>query len=321
MATEAFLLASAFDEVSSCLKKNAATLRRLKQQMEHGGRAIKKRRTHAMLRKIAAKELGIRNSFRGSTSEFLLALIKGGRVGVRAPAQLLTPRNLHAQHAADYNKLIGAVSLCQLAEAFPAEQWQRYKQDGWCKLSVHLSAGEKRLLALVYGVALASMGVDPRRPATYRNAEHVASYDSAYGWVRQPALISQVYLATHPRIYRLTVGLYTRLLLERYEQHAKGQALSREEEAIAVRGCIELRLQTYNSKLALPSATKRSVSHLDVEWWRGGCETPAPQCCVFTSVCRGEAQTLDYHWPRICCSPMFTHYVGAAKPLQGGLWG
>lgn len=194
----------------------------------------------------------------------------------------------------------------QLAKAFPTKRWRQFKEEGWCKLSVRLSDEERNLLALVYRVALASFGVNPRIPATYRNAENVASYDSAYGWMRQPALLSQIYLATHPRIYRLYVGLYARLLLQ---SHAGGPPLSREEEVTAVRGCIELGLQTYNSKLALPSATQRGVSHLDVEWvcrgesqpwtsrlaqtatpriddpeqWRDGCETPAPQCVVFTS--------------------------------------
>ena len=132
---------------------------------------------------------------------------------------------------------------------------------------------ERNFLALVYRVALACLGVDPRSPATYRNAQNVASYDSAYGWVRQPALLSQIYLATHPRIYRLSVGLYARLFLQ---HRAKGPRLSQAEEVAAVRGCFELGLQTYNSKLALPSATKRSVSHLDVEW-----------------VCCGESRTVD----------------------------
>ena len=52
----------------------------------------------------------------------------------------------------------------------------------------------------------------------------------------------------------------------------------------AVRCCVELRLQIYNTKLHLPSSRSRRFGHLDCDWKRGGCcTTPAPQCIVATS--------------------------------------
>ena len=58
--------------------------------------------------------------------------------------------------------------------------------------------------------------------------------------------------------------------------------LSSQSEAI--RCCLELRVQLYNTKIRLPSAESRSFSHLDCDWRRKGCcITPAPQCIVATS--------------------------------------
>ena len=58
-----------------------------------------------------------------------------------------------------------------------------------------------------------TQGVDPTDTSTYAASEHVLGYDSRWGWLRQPACsLAQFYLATHPRLVRLHVGLYARLL-------------------------------------------------------------------------------------------------------------
>ena len=130
-------------------------------------------------------------------------------------------------------------------------------------------------------MALCELGVDPTDRATFENAKHVVGYDYTWGWLRAPANSqAQLYLATHPALYRLYVGLYARLLLG-CERYPPGIA----DEAQAVRCCLELRLQLYNTKIALPKdGGLKFFSHLDCDWRRGGCTaTPAPQCLVATS--------------------------------------
>lgn len=49
--------------------------------------------------------------------------------------------------------------------------------------------------------------------------------------------------------------------------------------ASAVRGCLELRMQLYNTKIHLPQGKGSCFSHVDCEWLRRGVlDTPAPQC-------------------------------------------
>jgi len=149
---------------------------------------------------------------------------------------------------------------------------------------VQLSKRERRFISLCHRVALCELGVDPRRPSTWPNAKHVHGYDYAFGWLRDPGnLLSQLYVATHPKVYRLWVGFYARLLLQHHQRHKQYlPGIKNEKEAI--RCCIELRLQLYNTKLALPKAATKSFSHLDCEWTRAGAAvTPAPQCLLVTS--------------------------------------
>ena len=84
----------------------------------------------------------------------------------------------------------------------------------------------------------------------------------------------QVYVATHPQIYRLIVALYARKLL----------AAGRTDDKLAVRSVLELSLQQYNSKLQLPGGAETSFAHTDGDWTRPGFgNIPAVQCVVPTS--------------------------------------
>lgn len=83
-----------------------------------------------------------------------------------------------------------------------------------------------------------TQGVDPTDTSTYAASEHVLGYDSRWGWLRQPACsLAQLYLATHPRLVRLHVGLYARLL----KRELKRGRLHECEDA--VRSCVELCIQ------------------------------------------------------------------------------
>ena len=51
-----------------------------------------------------------------------------------------------------------------------------------------------------------------------------------------------------------------------------------------MRACVELTLQLYNSKIALPNSAVREFAHTDGDWLAEGFgEIPAPQCVAFTS--------------------------------------
>ena len=157
-------------------------------------------------------------------------------------------------------------------------------------LSVPLATG---FIEFCYGVLMAELGADPSDASTYQNARNVSGYDSTWGWLRSPpAMLQQLYLATHPRLYRLQVGLYARLVLKHDLVGDDGYLRSRPAvpaphgPVSAVRACLELRLQLYNSKLHLPLPKQKTMrfAHTDCDPMRGGvCDTPAPQCVVFTS--------------------------------------
>ena len=51
-----------------------------------------------------------------------------------------------------------------------------------------------------------------------------------------------------------------------------------------MRACVELTLQVYNSKLALPNPAVRQFAHTDGDWLAEGFgHIPAPQCAALTS--------------------------------------
>ena len=60
-----------------------------------------------------------------------------------------------------------------------------------------------------------------------------------------------------------------------------------------VRACVELTLQVYNSKLALPKAAVRQFAHTDGEFMAEGFgRIPAPQCAALTSPSQCNGQRL-----------------------------
>ena len=127
----------------------------------------------------------------------------------------MTAKRQRSWLSEQYESGLAGVSIEDLAALFPAKRWRKFKRRGWAILQMSLSEKEKRFIRLSHNVALAELGVDPCDPDTYANAKHVVGYDSAWGWLRNPTgSLAQVYLATHPRLYRLHVGLYARLMIE-----------------------------------------------------------------------------------------------------------
>ena len=234
----------------------------------------------------ALKEHGVQNSFVGSSKAILQALLANILAGHAPPSQLLCASTLRESRSASYEEMLQGFTLQQLAAScMPEGLWNDYLTQGWLNTSLALSERERRMISLCHRVALCELGVDPRERSTWANAKNVIGYDSSFGWLRDPGnLQSQLYLATHPKVYRLWVGLYARQLLQLYERHGSWPpGVSSEKEAI--RCCLELRLQLYNTKIALPICGQhKRFSHLDCDWLRGGCSvTPAPQCFVATS--------------------------------------
>ena len=89
-------------------------------------------------------------------------------------------------------------------------------------------------------------------PDTFANAQMRSGYDAGFGWIRSPAM-SQMhyYIATHPKVYVTFVALIaTELLHKNYPDNLDH-----------VRACVELRLQSYNTKLHLPSLDMQQFTH------------------------------------------------------------
>ena len=111
----------------------------------------------------------------------------------------------------------------------------------------------------------ATQGVDPTDTSTYSASEHVLGYDRRRGWLRQPACsLAQFYLATHPTLVRLHVGLYARLLkreLKRGRLQECGLAAMQDP----VRCCVELSIQ-----MCAATACKG----------HGGCKTDTLLCAI-----------------------------------------
>jgi len=218
------------------------------------------------------RALGIKNSFKGCKQTLLRSILTTAlsREGDDpsdtknvVPQQLNREKPLRQLREKEYLALLEGVTLRQLAQCLPTDHWEHYCANGWLKVGLELSKKERRMIALCHRVALCELGVDPTNRATFVNATNVLGYDANWGWLRSPSNSSaQLYLATHPRLYRLHVGLYARLLLRCMRSGRYPPGVTSEAEAI--RCCLELRLQLYNTKIALPQAGKpRTFSHLD----------------------------------------------------------
>ena len=84
-------------------------------------------------------------------------------------------------------------------------------------------------------------------------------------------------------VRRIIVAVYARLLL-RAKRDQEWQVLGITDAAQAVRCCLELRFQVYDSKIRLPKLSTHRFSHVDCDWKKGGClNVPAPQCVVACS--------------------------------------
>ena len=240
--------------------------------------------SHREMRK-QLKLMGVTNSFRGATCATLRDMIVRLIDGQPIPQHRLCVEVLRKVCTNDYDAMLRSCSLDRLAAScMPETLWTHYARHGWCASDLQLSKRERRMIALCHRLALCELGVDPRRKATWANCEDCAGYEPTYGWLRNPTnLQSQLYLATHPKVYRLWVGLYSRLLLRHHEESGAWPP-GIHSEIEAVQASLELRVQLYNTKLALPRMKERRFSHLDCDWTRDGCTTtPAPQCFVATS--------------------------------------
>ena len=104
------------------------------------------------------KGLGVRNSFRGATKNYMAELLNRRKhnTGV-VPPQLLTAEALRMARGTEYRELLGKRSLENLALHLPARLWKHYKKFGWLQLDLSLSEREKRMVALCHRVALCEL--------------------------------------------------------------------------------------------------------------------------------------------------------------------
>ena len=178
---------------------------------------------------------GLVAGYKGATEDQLRSMLMMHETeGMRVPLACMAKASRDAAIAEEYRSLVDNTSVAELGAAFPEEEWAKYLETGWAKMSLNLSDEEKRAINVVHRAQLAQMGVVPSKYSTFQSSEGCVGYDSANGWHRNPSLTaSHLYVATHPRMYRLWVGFYARLLL------AKGYA----DNADTVLACIELAMQ------------------------------------------------------------------------------
>jgi len=241
------------------------------------------RTRHQSLR-AQAKALGLKNSFLGSNELVLETVVAMRQRDFRTPAVFTTKTSHLAAQGSDYQALLQQVSVEQLSEAFPSEAWNDFMASGWAALPMPDSILDRRFLHICTLSSMADLGVTPTRADTYLNGEGHAGYDFTMGWLRNPATTpNAAFVATHPTTYRLTVGFMARQLLR------AGWA----DDINTVRACVELTLQVYNSKLALPNPAVRQFAHTDGEFMAEGFGSiPAPQCAALTSPSQFNGQRL-----------------------------
>lgn len=228
---------------------------------------------HAQLRNTM-RERGMPNCFPGSTSVALQAILDVDDHNMPVPMVARTKAGFETSQRSAYDKLIASCTLEQLGSGLPNDIWQHYLQTGWCAVDLAFAPIERRFLDACYRCHLAELGVDPLDASTYHNADNVSGYDAGYGWLRNPGVTpNSYYMGTHPRVYRMHVGFLARTL----------QLMGYEDTAERRKMCVELRLQAYNTKLALPGGRERGFSHTDCDWRRPGTEVPAPQAVAFVS--------------------------------------
>ena len=114
--------------------------------------------TEFAARRKELKGLGVRNSFRGATKNYMAELLNRRKhnTGV-VPPQLLTAEALRMARGTEYRELLGKRSLENLALHLPARLWKHYKKFGWLQFDLSLSEREKRMVALCHRVALCEL--------------------------------------------------------------------------------------------------------------------------------------------------------------------
>ena len=174
-----------------------------------------------------------------------------------------------------YLQLLQNVTLQQLANLLTLEEQTHYRKYGWLKMSIQFTEVELNLVTVLKALQAAELGVVTTDPSTFGNARMRTGYDSTYGWVRSPAMSPMhFYLASHPRIYRFHVAILALTLLDLgYDS----------EDENAVRVCVELKLQTYNTKFLPPASEKTQFCHIDGNYKRDGITMLAPQCIAALS--------------------------------------
>ena len=174
-----------------------------------------------------------------------------------------------------YLQLLQNVTLQQLANLLTMEEQTHYRKHGWLKLSIQFTEVELNLVTVLKALQAAELGVVTTDPSTFGNARMRTGYDSTYGWVRSPAMSPMhFYLASHPRIYKFHAAILALTLLDLgYDS----------EDENAVRVCLELKLQTYNTKFLPPAREKTQFCHIDGNYKRDGISRLAPQCIVALS--------------------------------------
>ena len=241
---------------------------------------------HGLLR-AAAEQRGYKNSFLGSTEVALKATLElDDDPHLRPPLAVFNQESRSTTIHDDYHSEVLQTTLVDLANCLPDSDWETFKRQGWVTFDLELTGEELRMINTSSRTALAEMGVIPSRRDTFAAAENVLGYDPTHGWYRNPQLTaSQFYVATHPRMYRFFVGFHARWLIR------QGYISSEEN----VRACLELVMQSYNSKLKLPGGKESGFCHTDCNWKRPTLDLPAPQCAVFTSPSHVEGQEI-FRW-------------------------
>ena len=154
---------------------------------------------HMQLRS-AAKDMGFKTSY---NSAVLSAIVEVGRAGGSVPAGMVSKQRLVATASEEYNSMIDAVTVKQLADGFPEEAWQRTLSNGWSSTPMPLLMLDKRFLKICMFSIMADLGVDPLRADTYASADGNRNYDKTWGWSRNPAFNpGSVFVSTHPTTFR-----------------------------------------------------------------------------------------------------------------------
>ena len=220
------------------------------------------------------QQLCIHTSEHGSNYDVLSRFLVMHYAG-SLPEHLYTITNIRLRRRAEYDACLSGLTLEGLASnLLTPSQRTDYLDKGWIQFNLNLTSIEARMLNAANKLRLVELGVDTADPATFKNAEFRAGMDYGFGWLRVPtAGLQSQYLNSHPSFYATMVGIYAAELIR----------LGSPSSLDAVRACLELRSQVYNSKMHLPQKTGEFVRHLDCDFTNSNTHIPAPQTFVALS--------------------------------------